>query len=68
MVKTRYDIALKPTLAITPCTLGHFGRAWSQNDRNELSDAARHVSDERYDAYFGRYGPKRVFVHLKELV
>ena len=48
-------------MAITLCILGLFQRAWPQNDRIELGDAARHVSDERLGAYFGRYGPKRVF-------
>ena len=61
MVKTRYDLALQATLAITPCILRLLQRAWSQNDRIELFDGAGHVSDERLGAYFGRYGPKRVF-------
>ena len=52
-------------MAITPCMLGFLQRGWSQNDRKELGDAARHVSDERVGAYFGRYGPKRVFAQPK---
>ena len=52
-------------MAITPRILGLFERAWSQNDRTELGDAARHVSDGRVGAYFGSYGPKRVFAQPK---